>query len=290
MSASPACLRCGYQNQPGYQYCTNCGASLTGGPGTPPPPAGYPPAVAYPGVPYPGSYDYGRARGIDRTKTGVLLLFLGTLMSWIPVVQVFGYFLILVGVILVILGRKAFGSGHARNVVVSIILFVVGIVVVFAVVVVAALLSSSGSIGPGGAVAPTPALLGATLNGALLAGIAAAIVIGLAELLFTYGLQAQTGRILLWAAYGANLALNVAIYLLLSPFVSRVATFADYDAVAAMQGTYALLGVIPALLFAAADYLAWSRINKGELPGRSSAPPGYPSAPPLGPAPPINPK
>lgn len=250
--------------------------------------------MAYPGIPtgapYPGPYDYTRARGIDRTKTGVLLLFVGTLMSWIPILQLFGYLLILIGVILVILGRKAFGPVHARNVVVSVILFIVGIVTVFGVVLVAALSSLSGSIGPGGSVIPSAATLAAALNGALIGGIVAAIVIGLAEILFTYALQAQAGRLLLWAAYGANLALNVAIYLLLSPFVSRVVTAADYGAVAAMQGTYALLGVVPSLLFAGADYLAWSRINKGEMPGRGPASPGDSSAAPLGPAPPINPR
>ncbi len=319
LSAPPSCPRCGFQNQPGYQFCTNCGASLMGAPSAPPSPPGYPPAsypagtgaVMYPTptpypqspAPYPGSYEFERARGVDRTKTGALLLLIGSLISWIPFVAVIGYLLILIGAILVILGRKAFGTQHARNVVVSIVLFIVGILVVLGVAVAALISNLAGSIGPGGSVVLTPALQAAALSAGLLGGIVAAFVIGIAELLFTYGLQAQPGRILLWAAYGANVALSFAMFLLLSPLASSVVTQADYATLAALQGTYALLGAVPALLFAAADYLAYSRINRGEIPARAGMPPAYaypspPASPPMppqapppsGPAPPINPR
>ncbi|HII40445.1 MAG TPA: zinc ribbon domain-containing protein, partial [Thermoplasmata archaeon] len=33
LSASLSCTRCGYQNQPGYQFCSNCGAPLGPAPG-----------------------------------------------------------------------------------------------------------------------------------------------------------------------------------------------------------------------------------------------------------------
>lgn len=295
-------------NQPGYQFCTNCGAPLAGGPSAPPSPpgspaAGYAPApgaVPYPAAaPYPGSVEFERARGIDRTKTGVLLLLIGSLISWIPIIQIIAYLLILIGVILVILGRKAFGPQHTRNVVVSIVLFIVGILVVVAVAVIAAISSLAGNFGPGVSPTLSPAVLAAAMNAGLLAGIVSAIVIGIAELLFTYALQAQPGRILLWAAYGANVALSIALYLLLSPLTPGVVTLADYDALAALQRSYALLSVVPSLVFAAADYLAWSRINRGEIPAREPASVGYayppppmpPRAPPpSGPSPPLNPR
>ena len=299
-------MRCGYQNQPGYQFCSNCGALLAAVPGGAPPFPGYAPPTGVPsapgGVPYPGSAEYERARQVDRTKTGTFLLLIGSLLSWIPLIQIVGYLLILVGVILVILGRKAFGPEHSRNVVISIILFFVGIIVVIGVAVAAAVSNLSGIIGPGGTVTLTPAFLAGALNAGLLGGIVAAFIVGIAEVLFTYGLQAQPGRILLWAAYGANIALSIAIYLILSPLLSSVATQADYDRVIALQGTYVLLNVVPGLLFAAADYLAWSRISRGEIPAPAPAvagvpvasPPGYPpmppQAPPSGPAPPINPQ
>ncbi len=304
MSASLSCTRCGYQNQPGYTFCTNCGAPLgaaAGAPAVAPPaaygaPPGYPSAAGY----YPPAGDYDRSRQVDRTKTGVLLLLIGTLLSWLPLISIIGYLLIFIGVILVILGRKAFGAAHSRNILVSIVLFIVGVLVVIGVTVIAALASIAGQFGSGGAVTITPPILAAALNASLLGAIPAAIILGIAEVLFTYGLQAQPGRVILFAAYGANIAVSIAMYLLLSSVVGAVVTQADYDSVVALQGTYALLNVIPALLFAAADYLAWARINRGEIPahpgGASGAvltspyamPPQSP--PPSGPAPPLNPQ
>ncbi len=251
--------------------------------GTPPP--------AY--VPYPTAVDYERTKRVDRTKTGVLLLLIGSLLTAVPVISAVGLLLIFVGVILVILGRKAFGPAHSRNILVSIILFVVGILVVIVVAVVGALASIGSVIGPGGTVNITPAFLAATASSALLGGIASAIIIGFAEVLFTYALQAQNGRILLWAAYGANIALAIALYLILSPLYLAVVTQADFNAVSSMQTTYSLLSAIPALLFAGADYLAWSRINRREIPAPSPTltPMGMPpqAPPPSGPAPPMNP-
>lgn len=254
-----------------------------------------------PYAPYARAVDYERARQIDRTKTGTLLLLIGTLLSWIPIISFIGFLLIFVGVILVILGRKAFGSAHSRNVVLSIVLFIVGVLVVIGVAVYAAVSNLTGIVGPGGTVNITPAFLASVANAALLAGIVSAVIIGIAELLFTYGLQAQTGRILLWAAYGANIALSVALYFIVSPLYSAVVTQADYDSVTAAQQTYALLSVVPAMLFAAADYLAWSRINRREIPAPALAPSAFPpmappgnpptppAAPPSGPAPPGGP-
>jgi MFS family permease len=301
LSAPLSCTRCGYQNQPGYQFCTNCGAPLgvlPGGaaPGTPPPaaPYGVPPAYA----PYGTPVNYEGTKQVDRTKTGVFLLLIGTLLTWIPVIGFVGYVLVFVGVILVILGRKAFGPAHSRNVILSVVLFIVGIFVVIAIAVYAAVSNITGVIGPNGTVNITPAFLASVANAGLLGSIAAAFILGIAELLFTYGLQAQTGRILLWAAYGAQVALSIALYLVLSPMYSGVVTQADYNAVQTTQEIYGVVSVISAALFAAADYLAWSRINRREIPAPALVPAGMPpgmppmppQAPPTGPAPPINPQ
>lgn len=303
MSAPLGCPRCGYQNTPGYQFCVNCGAPLAApGPSAPylPPSAG--PYVVPPGyTPYGAPVDYDRTKRIDRTKTGILLLLIGSLVSWVPDVGFVGIVILLIGAIFVILGRKAFGPTHTRNVLISVILFIVGLAVVLGVAVVAALSNIGSIVGPGGTVSPTPPFLAAAANAGLLAAIVAAAVLGIAEVLFTYALQAQPGRILLWAAYGANLALAIALYLILRPIFGAVVTLSDYEAAVAAQGTYALLAVVPSLCFAGADYLVWSRINRGEIPAAAPAGPGLPpappspppmppQAPPSGPAPPMNPR
>ena len=104
--------------------------------GVPPAAPAYAPAGPYPAYPGPPPYAYGpppweveRRKQIERTKWGILLLLFGALISWIPLVGAIGGLLTLIGVILVIVGRKAFGAVHRRNVGISIVLFFVGIAI-----------------------------------------------------------------------------------------------------------------------------------------------------------------
>src|SRR5256885_13761663 len=98
-------------------FCVNCGSALSAGTGAGAAPA----APMYPGAMpgLPSAWDAERRKQIGRTKTGVLLLLVGTLISWLPIpIGALGALLILIGAILVILGRKAFGAAHSRNVIV----------------------------------------------------------------------------------------------------------------------------------------------------------------------------
>src|SRR3989454_7873361 len=109
-------------------FCTNCGSPLSAGtapPSSAPPmyPAPGPYGGAMPGL--PSAWDAERRKQIDRTKTGLLLLLIGGLISWIPIIGVFGALLLLIGAILVILRRKAFGSTHPRKRVTGVVLFFV---------------------------------------------------------------------------------------------------------------------------------------------------------------------
>jgi MFS family permease len=202
--------------------------------------------------------------------------------------------LLLSGAIFVILGRKAFGSTHARNVVIAIVLFFVGIIIVViaAVLFAAAVVTAS---------AQTPAALGAVFasafNTLLIGAIIAAAISGIASVLFTYALQKQSGKMLLWAGYLANIAIAIAIFAIIGPLVSTAVTQATsggtynpapIEALQAQLSGLRYLSVIPALLFAAATYLAWSRVSHGEIPP-STTPPGMPMStmpPPSGPSPP----
>src|SRR5207248_3037375 len=151
---------------------------------------------------------------ISRTKTGVLLLLIGTLIGWLPVIGIVGAILIFVGAILVILGRKAFGAAHSRNVFLSILLFIVGIVIGAVAVISQAVGTFVAAMFPGGTYNPAQATL----------------------------------------------------------------AVADFSARVQALG---YLSVIPALINAAAYYLVWNRINKGEIPAPSgSAPMAAPPMPP----------
>ncbi len=296
MSAPPGCPRCGYVNAPGYSFCTNCGAPL--GSAAPAGAMPYPSAPGYGYAPAAGGPDW--IRRVDRTKTGIFLLFVGSLLSWIPFgVSALGLLLLFVGAVLVIVGRKPFGASHARFVVASIVLFVVGIAIVIFVAILALLPTVPSIINSGGVL--TPQTQAAAQNASLIGAIAFAVVVGVAQVLFTYALQKPMGRILLWAGYAANLAVAVALYLLMSPVYNAVVTSADFEAALSLQVGYTLISVVPALIYAAADYLAWSRIRRGEIPTPPTMPsapwtPPYPTPPrppqappPSGPAPPMNP-
>ena len=293
MATSVTCPRCGAANNPGTMFCVNCGSALSAGAGGASAAAApmYPPAM--PGL--PSAWDADRRKQIDRTKTGLLLLLIGGLISWIPIVGILGGLLLLIGAILVILGRKAFGSTHARNVVIAIVLFFVGIIigiitgVLFAAAVFSAIASQNQ--------AALGAALASAFNTILIGAIIAAVVGGIASVLFTYALQKQTGKMLLWAGYVANLAISIAILAIIGPLVSNAINQATSGGtynpapINALQGQLNGLGylsVIPALLFAAATYLAWSRVSHGEIPPPTT-PPAMPMStmpPPSGPSPP----
>lgn len=324
MAAPNVCPKCGFTNQAGWTFCTNCGGPLPpsgSAPWTasPPPPPAYPaqaPAPAYPGYPasptypaYPGTSPYGygaplweitRQKQIRNTKTGVLLLLIGALISWLPYVGFIGGFCTLIGAILVIIGRRAFGSMHQRNVVISILLFIVGIAFIVIGAVVAAVVAFSA---PTTSEQQLTAALLTALTDILVIAVIGSAISGLAGVFFTYALQKKEGRIILWAAYGGSIGIQLAILYVVFPQLPRIAGEIAHSAItnhaidataissAISNATFAinLLTVVPSLLFAAANYLAWTRINRGEIPV-PNAPPGSPPMPAtMPPAPPINP-
>lgn len=272
-------------------FCSNCGASLTAGPSGAPAASGtgYPAAYATPPA-YGSAYGGERTKQIDRTKTGLLLLLIGTLISWVPFVGGIGGLIVLIGAILVILGRKAFGAVHARNVVISIVLFFVGIIILFVGGLVLGLSLATGFLGG----TPSQASIEAAFNNALILLIAGSIVAGLGNVFFSYALQTQTGRMLLWAGYAASVVIQIAVFVVIRGTIAALlaAMFpgGTYDpaaaavAVASFQAQVSglgLLSAIPSLLFAGAYYLAWTRVNKGEIP--ASTPPPMSMTPPMPP-------
>ncbi len=267
-------------------FCANCGSALSAGAGGAPAAGApmYPPAM--PGL--PSAWEADRRNQIGRTKTGVLLLLVGTLIGWLPFIGIVGSILVLVGAILVILGRKAFGATHSRNVVLSIVLFILGIIIV-AVATVILIAATVASFIPGNP--PSQAAITSAFTNFLIILVVGAIVGGLASVFFTFAIQNKTGRMLLLGGYVASIALQIAIFVLVSQaigsFVAAMFPGGTYDpaAAAAASATFSArvqslsyLSVIPALLYAGAYYLVWNRINKGEIPASTTAPP-------MGPAP-----
>src|SRR2546421_3314301 len=197
-------------------FCVNCGSSLSAGAGPGAPPVAAAPMYpgAMPGL--PSAWDAERRKQIGRTKTGVLLLLVGTLIGWIPYIGALGSLLVLVGAILVILGRKAFGSAHSRNVLVSILLVILGIIII-GVATVVLVFGTAASIIPGNQ--PSPAAMTSAFNNFLIIVAIGAIVFGLANVFFTYAIQDQRGRMLLLGAYGVSIVIQIATFVLISQAV-----------------------------------------------------------------------
>src|SRR3989442_8726974 len=155
LAASNICPKCGFMNQAGWTFCANCGSPAAMAGGMPPagraltPPPAYP---AYPGYGYGASpWEAERQKQINRTKSGLLLMLIGGLISWLPFgIGILGSILLLIGAIFVILGRKAFGAGHSRNVVIAIVVFFVGVIgaIALGVILFAAIIAAGGTSDP----------------------------------------------------------------------------------------------------------------------------------------------
>lgn len=277
------CPKCGAGNVQGHNYCPSCGFPLTpalrasealrqttAGSST------YRqsvPIVDYSQVPrdYQILRDHQRVTDISRTRNGLLLLAVGSLLDPIPILNYLGGLLALVGAVLMILGRGAFGDAHSRNVVLSVVIYVVGlaigIVVAVSFGVSVASIQISGASGSSAAAA-----LSAAFNDLLVGLIITGAVIGIAIIVFTYAIQDRLGRVLLLAGYISSLSVGIFVLSVIGSQVTTALQSASLSfAVSSLQSReqlLRLLGFIPAIFYATAYYRVWQRIDRGELPSR----------------------
>ena len=233
-----------------------------------------PPAFSGPQPPpYPyygsavGYWEHHLAGKIDNTRTGLLLLIIGLALSWIPFIGAIGGLVALIGALLVILGREAFGREHARNAILALIVFFVGIGVTIVGIVALFFATFSYRAGPSTLVQPSFAWLGVIT-------IIGGGVTGISEVLLTYALQPSSGRILLWTAYATSIAISIVNFLFTVPFFNGTGTGLLVFPTVFLT---IFLGIIPALLYAAAYYLARQRIVHREIPSPLT-PPFMPSS------------
>ena len=317
------CQECGAPNEAAAKYCARCGSELRAGvpppapitpygpapygPGAAPPVAGAPAPYAYPyppaygpAYPYPGPYlgyaELERQKQVDRTKTGLLLLAVAFLIGWIPLIQIIGLILAVIGAILVILGRKAFGARHPTFVVVSVLLYVVSLVltgIFVAWFLLATFQASTGN--PRALVSAFWPFLGGVIGAGALAGVA--------EVLFVHELEKPVGRYLLYAALVATIVVPIATALafmstfneVLAGIANGTITDPNDPRLAPIYGagnTLALVDAVSSVLFGVAYLLAWQRIERKEIPPAPMAvpPPGPVFAPAAPPAPAASPQ
>ncbi len=326
------CQDCGAPNEAIARYCAQCGSELRAGvpPAAPPgpfpapgphapspapvaPPAPVPPPLyspspyppmygsAYPYAgPYPAYPNYAvmeRQKQVDRTKTGFLLLAVGFLIGWVPLIGAVGGLLAFIGAILVILGRKAFGDRHATLVIISIVVYIASFVLsaVFIAWFFLAGLQSSIEGNP----RPFLSAFWPFIGGLIVASAIGAV----AQVLFVHELEKPIGRYLLYGALVASIVIPIGAVLVLMPALSAVLdgiasgtiTNPNDPRLAALEGVQGLLtlaSVVPSVLFGIAYFLAWQRIDRREIPGDAALQGGaapswpYPYVPPATPFPP----
>jgi len=221
-------------------------------PQLPPQPA-YPyatqPVQPYYQYQYPQNYwEVARTNKINNTLTGLLLLVIGVLISWIPFAGAIGGIVGFIGAILVLVGREPFGQDHVRNTTLALIFFIVGITVTIFGFFYALVYGLSSAIG-GGSSSSIVAVFSIIF-------IIGGAIFGLSEVLLTYSLQKSPGRTLLWTAYAISIALGL-VNLFLLPFSSGGFWTIFFTG---------FLAAIPAAIYGTAFYLARERIVRHEIP------------------------
>jgi len=218
--------------------------------------------------------DYQEMTAIGRTKNGLLLLAVSGLLGPIPILSYLGGILAIVGAVLMILGRGAFGDAHSRNVVLSVVIYLVGFVILFIVGVSFALSISSIELS-GASGASAAAAISSSFNDLLTGAIVGGAVLGVATILFTYAIQSRTGRMLLLAGYVSSLLIGILVFSIIGPQLSIVVSNSiptrnvDRSGLDALQSEIQLLrflNLIPGIIYAVAYYLLWERIDMGDIP------------------------
>lgn len=199
----------------------------------------------------------------QRTSTGLTLLVIGLLLSWIPYIRYVGDLLILIGAIFVILGRAAFGPKHELYVKLAIVLFIIALI---AAVVVA--LDFAFSIFTD--VNSAPKLVGDFKN-YMIGLIVVAVIGGSSYILLVYGISDSLGIKLLLMAFVLQIVITIVVFVVVMPTISSAiysmssGNLKPLDSLSSKISDYGLLNVFPLLIYAFAYYRAKNNIENKSL-------------------------
>jgi len=192
---------------------------------------------------------------------------IGSLTAWIPVISFFASIVGLIGLFYLFRTRHFWGRAHARNVSLGIVL---GFLPLLAIVILATFVPPSTPQDLQGAAAAVETYFHTLL--VIVLAFFGLEFLGL--LLVTLKLQNRTGMSLLVVAFASGLVVFATMFLIMTPairdLVASITTSGTVDAarVAAVDSLLDSLRyflAIPDVLFAAAYYNAWRRIDRGEL-------------------------
>jgi hypothetical protein len=212
-----------------------------------------------------------------------MLMIISFGLSWIPYISLVGGLIGIIGVILLLLGRRAYGESYRSFVVFGggMILFTLVAGLVLAVGFAAAI------VGQAGASSGNPSQLSVALENDLYVLFVAAAALGiigsLGQVFLVYELSDGTARILLWSAFAVSAILSFLIVAILLPQIDGVITQVlsssppDTGPINQLEYTSDLLGLskaIPSFMFLWAYYRARTEgIRRSSLPALPSGAP-----------------
>ncbi len=196
---------------------------------------------------------------ISNTITGFLLLGIGTLLLWIPVVGGFiGGVIDLIGVILILLNRNNFESAHGTYVILSILIWIIGFAVIVGGGFVIGLQLASQMFLPSSSSTALQSSFNGDLQELVLVAITGALITSVSYVLISLGLQDETGKLLSFVGLIAfvivEIVIGVFLYSALPAFVSKATSSGTYNPIYLPQFQsnmqfYSALTVIPDAIF-----------------------------------------
>lgn len=171
------------------------------------------------------------------------------ILGSIPIIYPIAAILAIVGIVLLILGREVFEPPHSSYVVFAVIIWLIALPITFI-----------GGLLAAGDIAKSPIL---AVSDLLLTGFLDTLIVGIAYILLTYALQKRTGRMLLYVAYASSVALSILVLLFIG---GRTFNTFSLGALQTELQQLQLLALIPDGIFVVAYYIAYRRIDNGEIP------------------------
>ncbi len=204
------------------------------------------------------------SKAADRTRTGLLLLVIGAVLSAIPFISIVGALILLIAVILIYMGAVAFGEQHRMYVVWSIVTWILIFIGVLVSVVVIGLQLAAAIIEE-----RPPAEMLSTWTAFVIAYAVGGAAFGIPYLLITYRLQEDDGRKVLWLAFvvqaGVLVGVAAALYSQMEAFINEIVSgYGTSLFLGGQLGPEALAGLTN-LVWAYAFYLAYRRVADGRL-------------------------
>lgn len=233
----------------------------------------------------------GMVLGIFSTLGGVAAGSLGSSSlspgALIPgILGFFGFILLLIGWILMLVGRKDFGEKHAQFVIYSLVAIIIGVIIA----IVGGIISAIGAIAGGfGNVDPETSIDYAAMARGIRSGLIfssiGGIIITIGAVLLVYCLENELGKKVLFIALIVTIIVSIVTVIYLYSALEELAdrlekTPEDEQEDEFVEGFSEMnwinsLGIIGSLLLIIGFFIPYNRIKKGELKPIAPPPPAY---------------